>query len=233
MFKVRCMLMLFEKDEEKHPCHFNYKIGEEIFYDGVTFTGRICPGVIASMMPVVHGVFLLGNKYSENIMYRYRGADTRDPAMAEYDGVGFRPLKKTGEDEVKKEQGPFWNDPTTGRSKGHHFLCADNRILAHFKVEPVDLSDSEYAQPFYRRCIAVLEKVEAEPGINVDEILETFSQFEREEIAPVLTAPFIDVILDALEDVNYIEVRAGKAYATGREPPVRPRIGRPRTPGDR
>ncbi len=226
MFKVRCTLMRFEKDEKKHPCHFNYKIGEEIFYDGVTFTGRICPGVIAAMMPVVHGVFLLGNKYSENIMYRYRGADTRDPAMAEHDGVGFRPLKATGEDEEEKGQKPFWNDPKTGRSKGHHFLCADHRILAHFKVEPVDLSDSEYAQPFYRRSMAVLERIQREPGIGVGEILTRFSVFEKEEIAPVLTPTFVDVILDALEDVNYIEVRDGRVYPTGRKPAAEAKAGR-------
>jgi uncharacterized repeat protein (TIGR04076 family) len=224
MFKVKCTLMLFEKDERKHPCHFNYKIGEEIFYDGVTFTGRVCPGLIPSMMPVVHGVFLLGNKYNENIMYRYRGADTRDPAMAEYDGAGFRPVRESDEDDTEKGKGPFWNDPKTGRSKGAHFLCADSRILAHFKVEPVDLSDSEYAQPFYRRSIAVLEKIEAEPGIAIVEILGRFSRFEREEIAPVLTPPLVGVILDALEDVSYVDVRDGRAYATGKQPPVRPEV---------
>lgn len=225
MFKVRCTLMLFEKDEKKHPCHFNYKVGDEIYYDGVTFTGRICPGLIPSMMPVVHGVFLLGNKYNENIMYRYRGADTRDPAMAKYDGVGFRPLKDTGEKESEEGQGPFWNDPRTGRSKGAHFLCGDHRILAHFKVEPIDLSDSEYAQPFYRRSIAVLEKIEAEPGIGAEELLDRFTPFEREEIAPVLTHVLVGVILDALEDVSYIDIRDGKVYPTGKEPPTRPRIG--------
>lgn len=223
MFKVKCTMIRFEKDEKKHPCHFNYKVGDEIYYDGVTFEGKICPGLFNSMMPVVHGVFLLGNKYTENIMYRYRGADTRDPAMAKYDGVGFRPLKDTGETQAEKELEMFWNDPRTGRSKGAHFLCGDHRILAHFKVEPVDLSDSEYGQPFYRRSIAVLEKIEAEPGIGPNEILGRFSRFEREEIAPVLTPVLVSVILDALEDVGYIEIRDGKPYATGKEPPSRPK----------
>lgn len=228
MFKVRCKLISFEKDEKKHPCHFNYKIGDEFYYDGVHFTGRICPGLFASMTPVIHGVFLLGNKYSENIMYRYRGRDTRDPSMARYDGVGFRPLKSSEEDAGQADQEseePFWNDPRTGKSKGSHFLCGDNRVLAHFKCEPVDLSDSEYAQPFYRRGIALLEKIEAEPGIRAHEILSRFTQFQREEIAPVLTPPFLEVLLDALEDVSYIEIRDGRIYATGKQPPTRPQIG--------
>ncbi len=234
MFKVRCKLIAFEKDEKKHFCHFNYKIGDEFYYDGVYFTGRICPGLLASMTPIIHGVYLLGNKLGENVMYRYRGPDTRDPDMAKYDGVGFRPLKSPGNDADRageegraggEKEEPFWTDPKTGKSKGAHFLCGDSRVLAHFKCEPVDLSESEYAQPFYRRGIAILEKIEAEPGIRTTDILGRFTQFEREGIAPPLTPPFMEVMLDALEDVNYIEIRDGRAYPTGKEPPSRPRIG--------
>jgi uncharacterized repeat protein (TIGR04076 family) len=224
VFKVRCRLMRFEKDETRYACHFNYKVGDEIYYDGDTFTGRVCPGLIASMMPVVHGVFLLGNKFSDSIMYRYRGRDTRDPAMAKYDGVGFRPVKASTEEAHKIEE-PFWNDPMTGRSKGSHFLCADHHVLAHFRCEPVDLSDCEYAQPFYRRGIAVLEKIEAEPGIVTGEVIGRFTPFEREEISPPLTPVFMEVLFDALQDVGYIELREGRAYATGKEPPSRPEIG--------
>ncbi len=71
----------------------------------------------------------------------------------------------------------------------------------------------------------MLEKIEAEPGICMDELADRFTQFEREEIAPVLTPVFMDVLLDALEDVKYIETREGRAYPTGKEPPSRPRIG--------
>jgi uncharacterized repeat protein (TIGR04076 family) len=227
MFKVKCTLINFEKDEKKHPCHFNYKIGDAIYYDGVTFTGRVCPGIIHTGMPVVHGVFLLGNKYSENIMFRYRGPNVRDSSMAKYDGVGFRPVKEPQEDQDEKAEGPFWNDPVTGRSKGAHFLCGDHRTLAHFKVEPVDLATSEYAEPFYRRSIAILEKIEAAHGMDTEEILDGFTRFEREGISPVLTPVLVDVILEALADVHYIDFRDGKAYATGKEPPVRPGIGSP------
>lgn len=226
MFKVRCRLMRFEKDETKHACHFNYKVGDEFFYDGVYFTGRICPGLLASMMPIIWNTYLVGNKHGESTFYRYRGRDTRDAAMKKYDGVGFRPLRSSPESEAENPEEAFcWYDEKTGRSKGAHFLCADDRILAHFKCEPVDLSDSEYAQPFYRRSIAVLEKIEAEPGIRTDEVLDRFTQFEREEIAPVLTSVFLHVLLEALEDVKYIDVRDGRAYPTGKEPPSRPKIG--------
>lgn len=224
MFKVRCKLISFEADEEKFPCHFNYKIGEEFYYDGVYFTGRICPGLFASMMPVVHGVFLLGNKYSENVMYRYRGPDVRDPSMVKYDGAGFRPLKEGREDVPGRMREVMAFDSTTGKARGAHFLCGDNRTLAHFACEPVDLSDSEYAQPFYRKEIAILEKIEAEPGIKATQIIDRFTLFERDEIGPILTPVLLDIILDALTDMKYVEIRDGKAYATGKEPPSRPII---------
>jgi uncharacterized repeat protein (TIGR04076 family) len=211
MFKVRCKLISFEGDEAKFPCHFNYKLGDEFYYDGVSFTGRICPGLLASMMPVVHGIYLLGNKYSENVMFRYRGHDARDPDMAKYDGAGFRPLQAPAETALK--------------ARGGHFVCGDTRTLAHFSCEPVDLSDSDYAQPFYRREIAILEKIGKEAGIKTDEILDRFTDFEREKISPPLTPVLLEVLLDALVDMNYIEVRDGRAYTTGREPPSRPQIG--------
>jgi uncharacterized repeat protein (TIGR04076 family) len=210
MFKVRCRLIAFEGDEDTYPCHFNYKISDEFYYDGVTFTGRICPGLLASMMPVVHGVYMLGNKYFENVMYRYRGRDARDPAMAKYDGVGFRPLEAPAD---------------FPKARGGHFVCGDTRTLAHFICEPVDISDSEYAQPFYRRELAVLEKIDKEPGIKTDDIIGRFTDFEREKISPPLTPALLRVLLDALADMAYIEVREGRAYATGRQPSSRPPTG--------
>ena len=224
MYKVKCKLIDFLGDENKHPCHFNYKIGDEIYYDGDTFTGRICPGLIASMMPVVNGIFLLGHKYTESIAYRYRGADVRDPEMEKYDGVGFRPVDPSenpeptgGKRKLTKVFSP------TGRSRDHHFICSDTRILAHFSCDPIDISDSEYAQPFYRREIAILEKIESEPGIKTSEILDRFTEFQKNNISPKLTPVLAGVLLEVLEDMNYITINEGKAYATGREPPSRPK----------
>lgn len=225
MFKVKCKLISFAGDEDMFPCHFNYKIGDEFYYDGVYFTGRICPGLLASMTPVIHGVFLLGNKYFENVMYRYRGLDTRDPDMAKYDGIGFCPVKTIPEGAPERMVRALSSIPRTEKAKGGHFVCSDTRILANFSCEPVDLSDSEYAQPFYRREIAILEKIEQEPGIKADEILEKFTEFEKNEISPPLTPVLVEVILDALIDMSYIEIKDGKAYVTGREPPSRPKIG--------
>ncbi len=222
MYKVRCKLLKFEGDEQMFPCHFNYKIGDEIFYDGDNFSGKICPHLIIQMMPVVYGVHLLGHNYSENVPFRYRGHDARDPSMAKYDGVGWRPIKKVPE-EAMKRWSIFPHGLKTEKARGAHFMCADSRTLAHFFCEPVDISDSEYCQPFFRRAIAILEKIEKEPGINTDKLLDRFTEFEKEEISPPLTPVLMQVLLETLEDMGYIVITDGKAVATGKEPPSRPK----------
>ncbi len=221
MYKVKCTLVCFERDENEHPCHFNYKVGDTIYYDGERFEGRVCPGLIPSMMPIVHSTYLLGHKSTETIAYRYRGADTRDPEMEKYDGSGFRPIEPDGKvSKVNKI------NPKNGRARGQHFICGDQRTLAHFSCEPCDLSDSTYAQPFYRREIAILEKIEAEPGIKKADILGRFTDFELNGIAPRLTPVLFEVLMEALEDMGYIDIDdEGKVTATGKEPPSRPKIG--------
>lgn len=226
MFKVKCTLIAFVGDEKNFPCHFHYKLGDVFYYDGVEFTGRVCPGLLSSMMPAIRGVYYLGYKNTENIMYNYRGIDAIDPSMAKYDGVGLRPVKTPPPGAPEKMVQAIKNKPTTQKIKsGGHFVCGDTRTLAEFTCEPCDLSDSDYAQPFYRRAIAILEKVEKEPGIKVADIVSRFTDFEREEISPPLTPILMEILMEALTDMKYIDVRDDKAYATGRQPPSRPKIG--------
>jgi uncharacterized repeat protein (TIGR04076 family) len=225
MFNVRCKLIAFKGDEKTFPCHFGYKIGDEFFYDGVQFTGKICQGLFPSMMPVIKGTFLLGNKYNENIMYRYRGFDGHDPAMAKYDGVGYIPWTAHPDQAPEKIVPLLSSVPKTEKVKGGHFVCGDTRILAEFSCEAVDISDSVYCQPFYRREITILEKIEAEPGIRADKILDKFTAFERDQISPPMSPILVQVILEALTDMEYIKIKEGKVYAIGRQPPSRPRIG--------
>jgi uncharacterized repeat protein (TIGR04076 family) len=222
MFKVKCRLVAFRGDVKTFPCHFKYRIGDEFDYDGDRFNGRICQGLFPSMIPVIKGVFLLGNKYFENVMYRYRGFDAEDPGMAIYDGAGYRPWTAHPQDAPEKIASLLSSIPKTERAKGGHFVCGDPRILAEFSCEPVDLSDSEYCQPFYRREIAMLEKIETEPGIDKTKIIEKLSEFEREKISPPLTPILVEVLLEALADMKYIEIRDSGLFATGKQPPSRP-----------
>jgi uncharacterized repeat protein (TIGR04076 family) len=218
MYKVKCKLLKFEGDEKEFPCHFNYKIGDEFYYDGERFTGRICPALLAPMMPIIYGVHLMGQNFCENIPYRYRGIDVRDPD----NWANFLPRKTISQNAKEKTGGVLPLMSRTEKAKGSHFVCGDTRTLAHFSCDPVDLSDSDYCLPFFRRSIAILEKIEAEPGIDTSEILKKFSRAEREDISPPLTPVLLQVLLEALEDMEYIKIKDGKATATGRQPTSRP-----------
>jgi len=55
--------------------------------------------------------------------------------------------------------------------------------------------------------------------------MNRFTDFEKNGISPRLTPVFMEVIMDALTDMAYVEVKDGKAYPTGRQPPSRPKIG--------
>ena len=221
MFKVKCTLFEWVKDEDKHPCHFNYKIGDTIIYDGERFEGRVCHSLLPAMMPVVHAIFLAGHKFPENIMMRYRGMDIRDTSLTKYDGMGFRPHSNPDGTPVKRV-GTLAKPSPNGRSRGHHFMCGDQRTLAHFNCDPIDLADSGYAQPFYRRAISVLEKIEKQPGVKVDTLFDSYTDFQKNVVSPRLTPVFMGILLDALLDQEYITIVDGKATATGREPPSRP-----------
>ena len=61
-----------------------------------------------------------------------------------------------------------------------------------------------------------------------------FTPFEREEISPVLTPVFMEVLLNALVDVDYVEMRDGGASRDRQEAAeqARNRVGAGR-PGTR
>jgi hypothetical protein len=60
--------------------------------------------------------------------------------------------------------------------------------------------------------MAMLEKIKAEPGITRDEIIQRFTEWERNEIYPPLNPMLVECLLDEMAQVNYIEKRDGKYY---------------------
>jgi len=212
MFKVKGTLIGFMNDVEKFPCHFDYKIGEEFTYDGERIEGRICPGVLLTMVPVVwHTFFAAGHPY-ERILFKYAGLDAKDPSMKMYDGIGFRPLKEAPAGSGGKSRAVVTIQRPSGLAAGSGFGCADCRTSAYFSVEAVDLASGGYTLPFYKREMSILEKVKKNPGMTVDEILKKFTEFERDEIHPPLYNVIVQLMLEELAEVGYIELRDGKAY---------------------
>ncbi len=62
--------------------------------------------------------------------------------------------------------------------------------------------------------MAILDKIKEAPGLTAEEILEKFTDWERDEIYPPLTLFNTRLLMDELESVLYIEYRDGKAYPT-------------------
>ena len=211
-FKVKCKLIGFMNDVEKFPCHFDYKIGEEFTYDGERIEGRICPGVLLNMVPTIWQTFFSGKRAYERIIFKYSGLDAKDPSMKKYDGIGFRPLKEAPEGSGDKSSIVATPQRPTGLKGGGTFACADCRTSAYFSVEPVDVASGGYALPFYKREMSILDRVKSKPGITVDEILKSFTDFERDEIHPPLYDVIVQLMLEELAEVGYVELREGKAY---------------------
>jgi uncharacterized repeat protein (TIGR04076 family) len=214
-FKVRCKLIAFTGDEEKFPCHFGYKIGDEFIFDGEKFIGRVCPGVFTSMVDVIRTIHNVGNKYHREIPWRYSGLSKKDPSMKKYNVYGFAMLKEPPEG--AKDSHLFTHNikPETEKRGGWMFACGDSRTSALFQAEPYGLAELGWFTPYYMREMNILEKIKAEPGITQEEIRNRFSEWEREEIYPPLTPLILGLLLDELVEVNYIEIRDGKVYPKG------------------
>jgi uncharacterized repeat protein (TIGR04076 family) len=203
-YKVRAKFMGFFADEEKYPCHFDYKIGEEIIYNGARFEGRLCPGLLNVLIPKVKIMMDSGTRHFQSVLFRkHSGPSVRDPSMKEHDGVGFRMLDKVPDDLEKK----FFVPP----EKGTVVCCEDVRTLAAFLLEPIDLADGGFYLGDYKRQMEFLDKIKAEPGLTVNDLINKFSDYQK-KLYPPLIPDFVRQALEEMDAVNYIEIRDGKAY---------------------
>jgi uncharacterized repeat protein (TIGR04076 family) len=201
-FKVRCRLVAFMGDAEEYPCHFGYKIGDEIIYDGERFIGRVCLSLMGNMISALKILHDLGAKGSRRSLMRYGGHSRLDPDMKKYDGHGYAPLK----------QSPGTGTMSSMQSGGWPVSCNDTRTSALFIAEPFDLASGGFDTPFYMREMSILEKIKNEPGIKAEMIISRFTDWERDEIFPPLTPVVVELMLDELAETGYIELRDGKAF---------------------
>lgn len=216
-FKVRCRLVAFTGDPDNFPCHFDYQIGDEFTYNGEKFEGRICNGLLKNMAPVIWDTVFYGPGDYNRMIYLYSGLSARDPDMKKYDGIGFRPLKKVPEGADPKHLSMISADkPEALIKRPRGFVCDDTRTGAYFTCEPIDLADGGDMLTYYKRAMSILEKVKAEPGMTVDEILNKYTKWEREELYPPIYSLNVSLMLDEMAVVNYIEMRDGKAYPKNR-----------------
>lgn len=219
-FKVRAKLVAFLGDEEKYPCHFAYKLGDEIIWDGEKFTGRICPYLLPELSTKVFWLFAAGPRYKEIGYYFpfwYASISLKDPDRKKYDGIGFKPVLKSQEPYPGVPLGAFQWPPVNERLfKDVTVVCPDIRTSALFKLEAFDLADKGDSTTYFRRQMMILDRVLKKQGIDVDKIIDEFTEEERYEIYPPLSQMLIKVLVEELELLNYLQVKDGKAYVTDR-----------------
>ena len=95
--------------------------------------------------------------------------------------------------------------------KGTVVCCEDVRTLAAFLLEPIDLADGGFYLGDYKRQMEFLDKIKADPGLTVNELINKYSDKEKKMYPPLLP-DFVRQALEEMAAVNYIEIRDGKAY---------------------
>jgi uncharacterized repeat protein (TIGR04076 family) len=229
MFKVKATVTGFGKDESKDPCHFRYKVGDEISFDGEQMVGRICPNMLPQFGKAFRDFFASGGRHKEGenaasyYPFFHSPRSVYDPAYKKYDGVGFRPTLERPAEGYRfiTDETLFDNPPGgkfiigKGREKGDLTLvCGDNHTLVQFKLEAYDLADKGDALPYYRRAMTILDKISRKPGIDMGKIIEEYTTYERDNIYPSFGQRMVAVIVGELELLNFIDSKENKVTIT-------------------
>lgn len=222
MFKVKATVTGFGKDESKGPCHFRYKVGDEIIFNGETINGRVCPNMLPQLSQAFMALFASGGRHKDGEIpgsyypFWHSPQSVYDPAYKKYDGVGFRPTLERPEEGYKFiADETLFDNPPGGKfiiGKGTErkdiiLTCGDQHTLVQFKVEAFDLADRGDALPYYRRSMTILSKVSKKPGIAMNQIINEFTKEERDNIYPSLGQNIISILVGELELMGYVKVK--------------------------
>jgi uncharacterized repeat protein (TIGR04076 family) len=226
MFQVRATVIGFAGDEEKYPCHFQHKVGDQFVYDGEKYTGRICPGMSAALVPKMIALFAAGPRkvVTPNFYYAfwYSPVSRRDPSKKKYDGIGFKNVLHTetapkGSIASLQPAHAFDWPPVNERIVGLDtgiVTCGDTRTSMMMKLEAFDLAELGDSAPYFRREMSILHKVLPKPGIRLTQILKEFTPEQIEGIYPALSPIMIKVLCEELELTGYLAIKGGKATVT-------------------
>ncbi len=219
MFQVKATVVRFAGDEKKYPCHFGYKIGDGILYDGEKIVGRVCLQVLPLLNKYVMPLASAGPRYIDPIHYYpfwNAPSNIRDPSQKKYDGVGMRIQKTKTEGGSARGARLFGWPPYDKRDVGLVITakCDDARTGVTFKFEASDLMDKGDAIPYFRKEMVILNQVMQNPGIEIAKIRASLPPEHLDEIYPGLFPALFEVLYEELDAIGFIESRNKKAYAT-------------------
>jgi uncharacterized repeat protein (TIGR04076 family) len=226
MFQIKATVVGFLGDEEKYPCHFLHKIGDEFIYDGEKFVGRICPSVTRLLIPAMMPLHACGPRYmppaAHYYPFWYTTKSKKDPSRAKYDGLGFQNvLDSTPEPpyhmaNLAPPNSYIW-PPITERTiaaDAFTVVCPDVRTSMVVKARAFELSDKGYDVPYFRREMVILDRVSKTQGIPVADILNLFTKEEIEQTHPALSPILIQCLSEELALMEYLEIKDGNAFVT-------------------
>lgn len=224
MYQVKATMVAWLGDEERYPCHFGHKIGDEFIFDGEKFIGKICPYVISLIMQPMQALCQAGPKYRDPYYYVpfwYVPLSVRDESMKACNG-GWKarpedlvePPYSHGRAFIPKGSYTYPINEKRDVCQDVTVVCPDQRSGAVFKLEAFALAEGGAAPPFFRKAMAVLRAVKDNDGVPVDEVPQKLSRAHREEIWPLAAPVFIEVLIEELEAARYLKIREGRAYIT-------------------
>jgi uncharacterized repeat protein (TIGR04076 family) len=229
MFKVRAVVVAFLGDKEKYPCHHQYNLGDEFIFDGASFSGSICPSLAIDVVPKMMDLHAAGPRYRDYLFYYpflYAPKSVDAPELKKYDGLGF---KNVFEDYAEPKYSMAnlagssafkWPPPSTRTAmRDVAITCPDYRTSVRVKIEAFDLSDQGRNLPYFRREMVILDKVAAKPGIQVSAVLAEFTPQQIEGIYPALSPIMVQVLLEEMELMGYVEMREDRAFPTAKTGP--------------
>jgi uncharacterized repeat protein (TIGR04076 family) len=226
MFKVRAVVVDFLGDKEKYPCHHQHELGDEFIFDGASFSGSICPSLAIDVVPKMMNLHAAGPRFRDYLFYYpflYAPKSVDAPELKKYDGLGYKNVfadynePKYSMANLAGSSAFKWPPPDTRNAmKDVTITCPDHRTSVRVKIEAFDLSDKGRNIPYFRREMVILDKVFKKAGISVTAILNEFTPQEIEGIYPALSPIMVQVLLEEMELMGYVEVRAGQAYPTSR-----------------
>jgi uncharacterized repeat protein (TIGR04076 family) len=224
MFKVKATVLGFLGNMALYPCHMQHNPGDEVIFDGGSFQGRLCPDVWPLIVPKVHALHVAGPRYVEPHFYYpyfYTSVSVSDPAQKVNDGLGFRSVLKTivppqyNMATLMPSDAFIW-PPRDKRvvAKDIMVTCPDTRSAMVVKLEAFDISDGGYDIPYFRRQMAILQKILRKGKVKAGKIMEEFTRKQIEGIYPVLSPIETEALAEELELMGYLKMSNGIVNVT-------------------
>jgi uncharacterized repeat protein (TIGR04076 family) len=223
LFKVKTSVVDFLGDKERYPCHHQYQLGDEFIFDGACFIGGICPSLALTVVPRMMEIHAAGPRFKDYIHYYpflYAPDSIDDTEAKKTDGLGYKnifqnsPVPKYHVANLASSGKFKWPPEKRITHRDVRLICPDYRTSVVVKIEAFDIADKGRNIPFYRREMALLDKILKQPGIQAERLLNQFSKQQIEDIYPALSQPMVDSLLEEMELMGYLEIREGNVFAS-------------------